>query len=249
MRDLTANQSVFRIAMWSGPRNISTAMMRAWENRPDTVVTDEPLYAYYLAETGLDHPGAEEVMATYPTDWRRVTQTLLGPVPDGRAIWYQKHMTHHLLPEMEIDWIDSLINCFLIREPIEMIRSYIKVRPDPTITDMGLVEQRRIFDHVRTRTGKTPPVIDAKDVLQDPDRVLSLLCEEVGVPFLPQMLQWPAGPRPTDGTWAKYWYASVEASTGFAPYEAKDEPIPNRLQPLLDQCNLLYADMYAHRLR
>ena len=237
-----------RIAMWSGPRNISTAMMRAWENRADAAVVDEPLYAFYLARTGVGHPGADEIIATYPTDWRTVVKALCGPVPGGRPIWYQKHMTHHVLPEVDLAWLETLSNCFLIRSPAEMIASYIKVRPDPTLADFGLVEQRRIFDYVRLTTGHVPPVLDARLVLEDPARMLSLLCERVGVPFDRRMLAWPAGKRATDGIWATHWYADVERSTDFRPYRPKPVELPERLQPLLDECNELYAEMAAHRL-
>ena len=237
-----------RIAMWSGPRNISTAMLRAWENRPDTAVVDEPLYAYYLARTGIDHPGAAEIMAHYAIDWRTVTTWLTGPPPDGKAIWYQKHMTHHILPEMELDWLDQLIHCFLIRQPEEMIASYIKIRPDPELGDFGLVEQRRIFDHVRRTTGVIPPVIDTQTVLENPARTLSRLCDRVGVAFSPRMLAWPPGPRPTDGIWARHWYAAVEQSTGFQPYRPRTVTLPDHLQPLLAECKLLYAEMAAYQL-
>jgi hypothetical protein len=234
--------------MWSGPRNISTAMLRAWENRPDTAVVDEPLYAYYLAQTGLDHPGAQEITAHYATDWRDVTRWLTGPPPAGKAIWYQKHMTHHILPDMELDWLAHLTHCFLIRTPEEMIASYIKVRPDPQLSDFGLVEQRRIFDHVRAITGQIPPVIDAQTVLRGPAHALSLLCERFGVPFSPQMLAWPPGPRATDGIWARHWYAAVEQSTGFQPYQPRTVTLPDHLQPLLTECRRLYAEMAAYQL-
>ena len=234
--------------MWSGPRNISTAMMRAWENRADATVVDEPLYAFYLARTRIAHPGAAEIIATYPTDWRTVVATLCGPVPGDRPIWYQKHMTHHMLPEVDLAWLDELTNCFLVRSPAEMIASYIRVRPNPTLADFGLVEQRRIFDYVRRTTGQVPPVLDARSVLENPERMLSLLCERVGVPFDRRMLAWPAGRRETDGIWAPYWYANVEKSTGFQPYQPREIRLPEHLQPLLDECNLLYAEMAAHRL-
>ncbi len=138
-----------RIAMWSGPRNISTAMMRAWENRADTTVVDEPLYAAYLDHTGLDHPGATEIINAYDTDWRDVADMLLGPIPGDKPIWYQKQMAHHLLPDMQIDWVDGLTNCFLIRSPREVITSYIKIRPDPTQADLGFVQQLDIFEQVQ----------------------------------------------------------------------------------------------------
>lgn len=241
-------QPPIRIAMWSGPRNISTAMLRAWGNRPDTAVIDEPLYAYYLATTGADHPAAAAIIAHYPTDWRVVAAMLCGPVPDDKPIWYQKHMTHHMLPAVELGWLDALTNCFLIRTPEEMLASYIRVRPDPTLADLGLVEQRRIFDHVRRTTGQVPPVLDAAKVRANPERMLTLLCERVGVPFDRAMLAWPPGRRSTDGIWAPYWYAAVEQSTGFQPDRPRPVSLPEHLQPLLDECTALYAEMAAHQL-
>ena len=172
-----------RIAMWSGPRNISTAMMRAWGNRPDTFVVDEPFYAYYLKATGKKHPGADEVIATGETDWRKVVEQLTGPIRKGKRIFFQKQMTHHLLPEVDREWIVQYTNCFLIRDPREVIASYIKKQEDPTLEDLGFVQQAEIFDFVRTRAKSTPPVVDAKDVLENPERILRLLCEAVGVEF------------------------------------------------------------------
>src|ERR1043166_4038328 len=154
-----------RIAMWSGPRSISTAMMRAWGNRPDTFVWDEPFYAYYLRETRLDHPGAEEVIARGETDWRKVAAQLIGPVPGGKRIYYQKQMTHHLLAEMDRTWLGSVTNCFLIRDPAEVIISYIKKNNDPTPEDIGFIQQAEIFDWVCKHEGRIPPVVDAHDVL------------------------------------------------------------------------------------
>jgi hypothetical protein len=243
------SQEIIRIAMWSGPRNISTAMLRAWENRPDTVVVDEPLYAHYLLATGIDHPGRAEVIAAHESDWRKVVEDLASaPLPAGKTIYYQKHMTHHLLPHMDLGWADRLVNCFLIRDPKEVITSYIKVRPEVTLADLGLEEQRRLFEHVRRVTGRTPPVIDSRDVLEDPQRILTLLCERIGVPFTEKMLAWPAGPRASDGIWAKYWYEAVWASTGFEPYRPKPAHVPDHLQDLLAEANELYAALYEQRL-
>ena len=207
-----------RIAMWSGPRNISTAMMRAWENRPDTAVVDEPFYAFYLAETGLDHPGRDAVLAGQPTDWRAVARALVEePVPEGRAIHYQKHMTHHMLPGVGLDWTDGVRNAFLIRDPAEVVASYLQRRGTVDLADIGVERQAELFDRVAERLGRAPPVIDARDVLADPAAVLARLCAALDVPFTAAMLSWPAGPRPSDGVWAPHWYASVEASTGFGP--------------------------------
>lgn len=242
-------ERTLRIAMWSGPRNISTALMRAWENRPDTFVTDEPLYACYLLRTGAPHPGREEVIRSQDTDWRRVTAWLTGPTPGGRAIWYQKHMAHHLLPEIERDWLASLTNCFLIRDPREMLPSLARFLPDPTLADTGLPQQLELFRREWERTGRVPPVLDARDVLLDPRGMLERLCREVGAPFREEMLAWPPGPRPTDGVWGRYWYAAVERSTGFEPYRPKEEPVPHRLAGLLADCEAIYRELHRHRLR
>jgi Sulfotransferase domain len=170
-----------RIAMWSGPRNISTAMMRAWGNRGDCAVSDEPLYAAYLAETGLDHPGREAVIAAGETDWRRVVDALLGPAPQGATIWYQKHMSHHLLPGMAVDWVLGLRNVFLIRDPAEVVASYLKSRATVTPEDIGLPQQGRLFDLLRERLGEAPPVIDAGDFLRAPEAHLRALCARLGI--------------------------------------------------------------------
>ena len=222
--------------------------MRAWENRCDAAVIDEPFYAAYLDRTGLDHPGASVIIAQDETDWHNVATTLLGPVPGDRAIWYQKLMTHHMLPEIGLDWIFELTNCFLIRSPKEVITSYIKVRPDPTQADLGFVQQLDIFEQVSNRAESMPPVLDARDVLENPRRMLERLCAAVGVPFDDSMLQWPAGRRQTDGVWAPYWYDDVERSTGFQRYIPKNDEVPTHLQTLLDDCQAIYDEMYRHRL-
>lgn len=237
-----------RLAMWSGPRNISTAMMRSFENRPDCAVVDEPLYAHYLRASGVDHPGREEVISTHEPDWERVVESLLGPVPSARPVWYQKHMAHHLLPGMGRAWVAGLTNCFLIRDPAEVITSFIKIVPDPVATDLGLPQQVELFEAEHARTGRIPPVIDGADVLRNPRAMLSALCSRVGIGFDDRMLSWPAGPRASDGVWAKHWYASVEKSTGFEPYKPKNEPVPDRLRSVHEECASLYTRLAAHKL-
>jgi hypothetical protein len=244
-----------RIAMWSGPRNISTALMRAWENRGDTAVIDEPFYTFYLKQTGADHPGVAEVIAHGETDWRKVVAQLTGPIPSGARIFYQKQMTHHLLPEISRDWLGNVTNCFLIRDPARVISSYIKKNEGPTVEDLGFVQQTEIFEWVRAQTGSVrqtgsvPSVIDADDVLRDPARMLRLLCDAIGVEFNDAMLSWPAGPRATDGVWAKYWYAEVERSTGFQPYREEKTDVPTHLRKVHDRCREVYERLYQHRLR
>jgi len=244
-----SEQIPLRLAMWSGPRNISTAMMRSWGNRSDTIVCDEPLYAHYLSVTGRDHPGAAEVIQAGPADVGEAIRRLIAPLPPGKNIFYQKHMAHHLLPDMDRAWLKQLTNCFLLRDPKQVIPSYIKHVTDPTLNDTGYPQQAELFELVRGWTGKTPPVIDACDVLENPRGILSRLCEAVGVPFTDAMLSWPPGLRPTDGIWAKYWYQEVQTSTGFRPYRAKSLPVPDNLRPLIEACQELYERMYAHRIR
>lgn len=238
-----------RIAMWSGPRNISTALMRSFGSRPDTAVCDEPLYAHYLLATGLDHPGRAETLASHEADWRKVAAMLTGPVPGGRHIHYQKHMSHHLLPGIDRGWLDALSHAFLIREPAAMLRSLLQKTPEARLEDTGLPQQWEIFDRIANRTGTAPPVVLASDVLKDPAAMLGRLCEALGIPYLPAMLSWAPGPRDTDGAWAPYWYAAVERSTGFAPWRGEPGPADPSLLPLLAQCQPWYDKLHAHRLR
>jgi hypothetical protein len=242
------NLQPLRIAMWSGPRNISTALMRSWGNRPDTFVCDEPFYAHYLVRTKIAHPGADEVIRSQENDWRKVAEWLTGSIPESRSIFYQKHMAHHLLPDMERGWLDRVTNCFLIREPREMLTSLLHFLPQPTLADTGLPQQVEIFRQVRERTSRTPPVVDARDVLDNPHRTLSLLCDALNVPFNEAMLSWPPGPRSTDGVWAKYWYAAVEKSTTFQPYAPKTDVVPEAVKKLQEECERLYHELYRHRL-
>jgi hypothetical protein len=243
--------------MWSGPRNISTAMMRSWGNRDDTVVCDEPLYAYYLNATRKPHPGLEEVIAAGETDWRRVVKWLtegsvgnaLRGVPAATRIFYQKHMTHHLLPEVSRDWLGRVTNCFLIRHPREMLASYVKIVEAPELLDTGFPQQTEIFEWVRGHSGRVPPVLDSADVLKDPRRMLSLLCDALGIECQEAMLAWSPGPRATDGVWAKHWYGEVEKSTGFRPYQPKQIELPDWLQPIYRQCLPHYERLYEHRLK
>lgn len=237
-----------RIAMWSGPRNISTALMRAFENRPDTVVTDEPLYGHYLRESGIDHPGREEVIASQETDWRRVVARLTGEIPHDREVWYQKHMTHHLLPAIGREWLTGLTNAFLIRDPREVLSSYVKTRAEPRLGDIGIVEQAELFAWLVERTDGVPPVIDARDVLQRPEPALRRLCDAVGIPFSDRMLAWPAGPRLSDGVWGKHWYDRVWRSTGFLPYRRPTASLPESLGPLVEAAMPYYERLRAHRL-
>jgi hypothetical protein len=257
-------KSAARIAVWSGPRNISTAMMRSWGNRADTIVIDEPFYAYYLERTGKKHPGANEIITRGEIDWRKIVKRLAKePIQSGKRIFFQKQMTHHLLPEMDREWIVNLTNCFLIRDPREVILSYIKKNPEPTLEDLGFVQQQKIFDLVRDnpmvgtpRRGvrgqrsalSLPIVIDARDVLENPERMLRLLCDAIGVGFDKAMLSWSPGLRDTDGIWAKYWYEEVAKSTSFQSNKPREGAVPDRLREIYEQCREFYERLYEYRL-
>jgi hypothetical protein len=230
-----------RIAMWSGPRNISTAMMRSFDERADTIVVDEPLYAHYLYATGIDHPGRDDILASQPTDWRVVAAGLTGPMPDGISVLYQKHMSHHLLPDVGRAWLSVLSHAFLIRDPAYVVASYAKVR-EPTLDDLGYPQQVEIF----RRYGG--PVVDAADMLRDPPGVLCRLCEALGIDWDPAMLRWRPGRRDTDGVWAPHWYGKVETSTGFAAYDPAPALVPSRLQPLVDAAMPYYEELAVQRL-
>jgi hypothetical protein len=240
--------AVRRIAMWSGPRNISTALMRSWGNRPDTLVCDEPLYAHYLLKTRVPHPGADEVICHHETDLDKVIPWLTGPVPGGKSIFYQKHMTHHLLPEIDRGWLGQVTNAFLIREPREVVTSFVRIVARPGIEDTGYPQQLEIFNLVRRQTGRIPPVIDTRDVLENPGRILRLLCAALDVEFTEAMLSWPPGPRDTDGVWAKHWYDAVLKTTSFQPYRPKNELVPPELSPLLEEADAIYRELYPYRL-
>jgi hypothetical protein len=249
MNQRRVRASTVRIAMWSGPRNISTAMMRSFGARPDTVVVDEPLYAHYLQQTRAPHPGIDEVIAAGQTDWRKVVASLTGPVPDAKSICFQKHMAHHLLPHIDRGWLRQLTHFLLIRDPREMLTSLIKTTPHPTLADTGLPQQIELFESLPTPNGRPPPILDARDVLEVPRTMLTLLCERLGVTFTEQMLGWPPGRRDTDGVWARYWYSNVEKSTGFEPYRPKNEPVPPEHANLLAECMECYEALHEQRLR
>ena len=240
-----------RIAMWSGPRNISTAMMRSFENRSDTVVVDEPFYAAFLAETGADHPMRDEVLASQPTRWRDVANALSGPTPNGAAVWYQKHMTHHMLPDFGLDWANGCRNAFLIRAPEAVLASYTLKRENVTLADIGVERQRELFERECDRLGAAPPVIDSADVLADPRAILGKLCAAIGIEFSDRMLNWPAGKRESDGVWAPVWYEAVERSTEFGPPRAPAEMknVGDNLRRIADAARPHYERLAAFRLR
>jgi hypothetical protein len=233
-----------RLACWSGPRNISTATMRSWENRPDTEVVDEPLYAWYLAHTGLDHPGREDVIAAGETNWRRVVDSLTSPWPDGPVLQYQKHMAQHLVPDLPREWIASLRNVLLIRDPAEVVSSYLRSRATVTPEDIGILQQLEL----KVLLGPTVPVIDAVDFLRSPETYLRWLCTYAGVEFTEAMLSWPPGPRQSDGVWAPYWYHAVLLSTGFEPYRPRRVELTPAGEEVVAATRAAYERLHEARL-
>ena len=233
-----------RVAMWSGPRNISTAMMRAWENRPDTVVVDEPFYAAYLLRTGLDHPARDEVLASQPTDPSQVVAGLRAELPAGRSVHYAKHMTHHLDPEQDLAWVRDFRNVLLVRDPDEVVASYVRSREACEPDDIGLLQQVRLLDQL----DEQPPVIDAADFLRDPGLHLRWLCDWLGIPFTDRMLTWPPGPRDSDGVWAPHWYDAVWASTGFLPHRPREVDLSPHDAEVARACRPAYERLRELRL-
>jgi len=236
------------VAMWSGPRSISTAMMRAWANRADTRVVDEPFYAHYLQQTSFPHPGADEIMDKHECDWRKVLQSLQAR-QDRSGIFYQKHMAQHMLEHIDRDWLLQVSNCFLLREPRRVLLSFVKLIPQPTLAQTGYLQQLELFQFLKAATGVAPPVLHAGDVLRDPEGSLRLLCLRLRLPFDAAMLSWKPGIHNSDGVWAKHWYGNVARSSGFLAYREDTRPPPPHLTALWRQCQALYEQMAGYSLR
>jgi hypothetical protein len=237
-----------RIAMWSGPRNLSTAMMYSFAARGDCAAWDEPFYAAYLAATGLDHPMTAEILAAGETDPARVAARCAGEAPGGMPYFYQKHMTHHMIAGFPLEFMDACTNVFLIRHPARVIASYLAKRENPTLEDLGFTQQAALFDRVADRTGSAPVVVDSADIRADPRAVLGRLCAAIGMPFTDAMLHWPAGPKPFDGAFAPHWYGAVHRSTGFDAAEGPVPPTGPDQQWLLDAALPIYDRLRAHAL-
>lgn len=235
-----------RINLWSGPRNVSTALMYSFAQRPDTRVIDEPLYAHYLRVTGIEHPGRDEVLAAQDADGERVVREVILAEREQPVVFF-KQMAHHLV-ELDRGFLLQCANVLLIRDPTEVLASLVRQLPQPRLADLGLAQQHEIVDAL-SAAGQEPAVLDAKELLLDPEGVLRRLCERLGIAFYPRMLSWPAGPRPEDGVWAKHWYQGLHRSTGFAPYRPKNEPPPAHVLPVLEEARSFYDALYARVLK
>ena len=234
--------------MWSGPRNISTALMRSFENRQDTTVLDEPFYAYFLKKTNLNHPGRKYIISKGEYDWRKVVEKITGPIPQNKNIWYQKHMAQHNLDENDISWIRKFKNCILIRHPRYVIPSYNKKYPLSNKQLLGYSQQLNIIRCLEDKEGVTPPIFDATDIQKNPSLALKKMCISIGIRFSEKMLKWPKGKRKSDGVWAKYWYGNVENSSGFKPFNEKQITIEKGLVALYKECLMEYNSMYEKRI-
>ncbi|MEL7462612.1 MAG: HAD family hydrolase [Pseudomonadota bacterium] len=237
-----------RIAMWSGPRNLSTAMMRSFGARADCAVSDEPFYGAYLALTGIDHPMREEVLAAEETDAAKVAAALGGDAPGGAALWYQKHMVQHMVSGVPRDWFSAVRHAVLIRHPAFVAASFDAKYADPTPEDLGTPQMDGVIADIERITGRTPPVIEAEDVRRDPEGMLKALCAALEIPFDPAMTSWPAGRRETDGVWGAHWYGAVGRSTGFAP-PADPPEVEARLKPLVEGAMPGFEALRARKLK
>jgi hypothetical protein len=233
--------------MWSGPRNISTAMMRSWQSRQDTQVIDEPFYAFYLSQTQSPHPGFDEILASQSSDYQQLARQL----SQGNcisAVQYQKHMTHHMLQQVDLSWTQSLRHCFLIRDPVQVVNSYTHSRGQCSAIDIGIIRQAELYQQISQISAQNIPIIDSNDVLKDPKGILTKLCERLEIPYADTMLKWATGARSSDGIWAKHWYASVEQSTGFSPFAAKAIHLNEQQQQVVNQVQPYYQQLYKNRI-
>ncbi len=237
------------LAMWSGPRNISTAMMRSWGNRSDTAVIDEPFYGYYLRQTHIPHPGFDEIIASQPATWEQVVKNITSAVPNDKTLYYQKHITTHMLPSIELDWLAKLSHCFLIRAPERVVASYSKTRPDANTDDLGYEQQHRLFELITERQGRVPPVIDTERFLQNPGDQLRQVCARLDLDFEESMLEWPTGIQATDGIWHTHWYAAVASSTGFISTVKPQPSLNAERQAIAAQCRPYYDALAVHAIK
>ena len=237
------------IAMWSGPRNLSTAMMRSFENRKDTAVLDEPFYAHYLSITGLNHPGRDQILDFQSTNWDEVVEKCTNRNFQEKILSYQKHMAQHNLQGFDISWIKDVQNCILIRDPKHVIASYQNKYPIQDERYLGYIQQAEIIEFLEKENSTIPPIIDAHDILKNPESMMKKLCKVLDIAFYPSMLSWPKGARDSDGVWGPYWYKGVYDSTGFKPYTEKEVSLNNNLTDIYKSCNEYYDSFYKRRIK
>jgi len=231
--------------MWSGPRNVSTAIMYSFAQRPDTTVWDEPLYGHYLRISGAQHPGRKEILEKMDQDGAAISRQMINQ-DFAKPILFIKNMAHHLV-EVDEDFLKGLSNLILIRDPAEMLPSLINQIPDPTLRDTGLKRQWELFSNLKKL--QEPIVIDSREFLLQPKKMLQEICRHLTIPFYPSMLKWKPGPIPEDGVWSSYWYHEIHLSSGFKPYKKKRESLPASLTPLLEECNFYYRKLLEVSVR
>ena len=234
-----------RICLWSSPRNISTALMYSFSQRPDTIVFDEPLYAYYLSVTHLDHPGAIEVINSQSTDEKILIESMLKEYE--KPVSFFKQMTHHLL-DLDTSFLSNFSNIIFIRNPRQIISSYAQVRPNVTMEDIGIKKQWELYNHLGTQK-KNPIVVDSNEILKSPEKVLRKLCDALDIPFYNEMLSWPAGAKKEDGVWAKYWYKNVHQTTGFEKQSTSERLLLTYLEPLYLESNVYYEKLFKYSIK
>ena len=227
------------VACWSGPRNISTALMRSWSSRKDTFITDEPFYAYYLKKTKLKHPMNEKIMKNYSSDYFEIVKYLTNQTPENKKIWYQKHMAHHILDLSNIDWIGNFENCILLRNPKEVINSFSKKNILNSVEQLGYPQQYEIIKFLKKRN-KSYVIIDSSELLQNPEQMLSAWCKKININFDKSMLKWEKGNHANDGIWWKVWYDSVIKTTEFQRYKIKDINIENKYDSIYNESMKYY---------
>ena len=228
------------VACWSGPRNISTALMRSWSSRSDTFVTDEPFYAYYLSETKLKHPMHMEIINKYSTDYIKIVNYLNSKTPDGKKIWYQKHMAHHILNLNDIEWITNFENCILLRHPKEVISSYSNKNKLNSFEELGYRQQYEIIKLLKKKN-KSFIIIDSSELLQNPAKVLGTWCKKINIKYEQSMLNWKKGNHINDGIWWKSWYDNVIKTTGFQKYKKKDINIESEYDSIYNESMKYYT--------
>ena len=234
--------------MWSGPRNLSTALMRSFENRSDCFVSDEPFYPFFLYKTGIKHPLRDKIIQSGETNYNKIVRYITGPIPHSNKVWYQKHMAHHILLDSNMDWIKKMKNCLLIRHPSDVILSYTKKSEIKNIEQLGYPQQVNIYKMLTKETQSIPIIIDARDLLINPEGMLRQICKKIKIDFDLKMLSWPSGTRETDGVWGQYWYKQVEASSSFKPFIETEKNISSKYMPIYNECMEYYNFLYKKRI-